>query len=389
MEKFDPIPYRLQTIKSMIDNDVIDSMISSDEENNSSVKKEDIRELLPKKYIDFNKVVDKLGGRLLYIKSGSTGHTFKGVHLEKTDRPNYAVKVVAYPKKENYGDMYSVSRPENAELMVLKVLSKFVKKNQSPHIVLPITTFYTSIKTFTCLDKDDIVNNKKYEQFIKRYKKGDYYPNVSILISEWANAGDLLDYLKKNHDKFGLREWRVIIFQILSVLAIIQNKYPSFRHNDMKANNILLHKISKTPTEKSNKYRYKINGQKYVVPNIGYQIKLWDFDFACIPGYIDNTKVSAEWTDKINIKPIKNRYYDIHYFFCTLVYKGFLPELMTNPNVPQEVIKFIEWIIPPKYRPDHPSGKVGKKCRLLVNEELYKPVDILSHEFFEPFHTKK
>ena len=377
MEKFDPIPYRLQTIKSMIDNDVIDSMISSDEENNSSVKKEDIRELLPKKYIDFNKVVDKLGGRLLYIKSGSTGHTFKGVHLEKTDRPNYAVKVVAYPKKENYGDMYSVSRPENAELMVLKVLSKFVKKNQSPHIVLPITTFYTSIKTFTCLDKDDIVNNKKYEQFIKRYKKGDYYPNVSILISEWANAGDLLDYLKKNHDKFGLREWRVIIFQILSVLAIIQNKYPSFRHNDMKANNILLHKISKTPTEKSNKYRYKINGQKYVVPNIGYQIKLWDFDFACIPGYIDNTKVSAEWTDKINIKPIKNRYYDIHYFFNTLTRKGFFPEFWEGENVHPKIREFVLRIIPEHYRN---GDNVSDRGRLLVDDEYLLPDEILKND---------
>jgi hypothetical protein len=377
MEKFDPIPYRLQTIKSMIDNDIIDSMISSDDENNSSIKKEDIRELLPKKYIDFNKVIDKLGGRLLYIKSGSTGHTFKGVHLEKTDRPNYAVKVVAYPKKENYGDMYSVSRPENAELMVLKVLSRFVKKNQSPHIVLPITTFYTSIKTFTCLDKDDIVNNKKYEQFIKRYKKGDYYPNVSILISEWANSGDLLDFLKKNYDKFGLREWRVIIFQILSVLAIIQNKYPSFRHNDMKANNILLHKISKTPTEKSNKYRYKINGQKYVVPNIGYQIKLWDFDFACIPGYIENTKVSAEWTDKINIKPIKNRYYDIHYFFNTLTRKGFFPEFWEGDNVHPKIREFVLRIIPENFR----SGeKVSDRGRLLVDDEYLTPDEILKND---------
>jgi hypothetical protein len=377
MEKFDPIPYRLQTIKSMIDNDIIDSMISSDDENNSSIKKEDIRELLPKKYIDFNKVVDKLGGRLLYIKSGSTGHTFKGVHLEKTDRPNYAVKVVAYPKKENYGDMYSVSRPENAELMVLKVLSRFVKKNQSPHIVLPITTFYTSIKTFTCLDKDDIVNNKKYEQFIKRYKKGDYYPNVSILISEWANSGDLLDFLKKNYDKFGLREWRVIIFQILSVLAIIQNKYPSFRHNDMKANNILLHKISKTPTEKSNKYRYKINGQKYVVPNIGYQIKLWDFDFACIPGYIENTKVSAEWTDKINIKPIKNRYYDIHYFFNTLTRKGFFPEFWEGDNVHPKIREFVLRIIPENFRT---GEKVSDRGRLLIDDEYLTPDEILKND---------
>ena len=61
---------------------------------------------------------------------------------------NYAVKVVAYPKKEKYGDLNDVRRPENAELMMIRLLSYFVVKKQTPHIVLPIGTFYTSIKPF-------------------------------------------------------------------------------------------------------------------------------------------------------------------------------------------------------------------------------------------------
>ena len=36
---------------------------------------DDIREMLPKKYIDFNKAIKDLGGKLLYIKSGSTCHS--------------------------------------------------------------------------------------------------------------------------------------------------------------------------------------------------------------------------------------------------------------------------------------------------------------------------
>ena len=77
--------------------------------------------------------------------------------------------------------MYSINRPENAELLMIQLLSQFVKSKQTPHVVLPITTFNTSIKTFTNLAKDDIVDNKKYDQFIKRYKKGEYYDKVSIL----------------------------------------------------------------------------------------------------------------------------------------------------------------------------------------------------------------
>jgi serine/threonine protein kinase len=238
--------------------------------------------------------------------------------------------------------MFSVKRPENAELIMIKLLASFVKNKQTPHIVLPITTFNTSIKPFISLPKDNIVNNKKYDAFVKRYKKGEYYDNVSVLISEWANSGDLLDYIKKNYTSMQVKHWRSIFFQLLSVLAIIQNKYPGFRHNDMKANNILVHKIQ---TSKTNyKFKYKINGQEYIVPNIGIQIKLWDFDFACIPGIVDNTKVNAEWTDRINIKPEQNRYYDIHYFFNTLTKKGFFPEFWTEPEIPESIKEFVNRI---------------------------------------------
>jgi len=99
-KKFEPINLRLSRINELSDNNYISSMIDTCRiDKDCLTTKEDIRELLPKKHLDFNKVINKLGGKLLYIKSGSTGHTFKGVHLKKTSKPNYAVKVVAYPKK--------------------------------------------------------------------------------------------------------------------------------------------------------------------------------------------------------------------------------------------------------------------------------------------------
>jgi hypothetical protein len=379
MSKFNQIPYRIDTIRSMIDGKVLDSMIDFKNDISEIVSSnDDIRDILPKKYIDFNKAIKDLGGKLLYIKSGSTGHTFKGVYPPPNleNKPNYAVKIVAYPRKENYGDMFNIKRPENAELLMLYVLSTFVKNKQTPHIVLPITTFNTSIKPFINLPKDNIVCNKKYDQFVKKYKKGEYYENVSILISEWANSGDLLDYIKKNYTSMQVKHWRSILFQLLSVLAIIQNKYPGFRHNDMKANNILVHKIH---TSKDNsKFKYKINGQIYIVPNIGIQIKLWDFDFACIPGIVDNSKVEAEWTDRINIKPEQNRYYDIHYFFSTFTKKGFFPEFWTESAIPDKIKEFVRRVIPEKYAKE---GKfVTDRGRILVNDEYMTPDYILKND---------
>ncbi len=373
-KKYNKIAYRIETIQDIVKDKSVDSIMDFDgeEELESATNSEDIRNLLPKKYLDFNTTIKQLGGKLLYIKSGSTGHTFKGVHPEDNDKPNYAVKVVAYPKKENYGDLFNVKRPENAELLMIKLLSFFVRNNQTPHIVLPMTTFNTSIKPFLNLPKNNIVNNKKFDQFVKRYKKGEYYENVSVLISEWANAGDLLDYIRRNYKTFKINHWRTLFFQFLSVMAIIQAKYPSFRHNDLKANNLLVNEIG--TTHSNSKFQYKINGQSYIVPNIGFQIKLWDFDFACIPGLIDNSKVSADWTSKINIKPSKNRYYDVHYFFNTFTKKGFFPEFWTEPEIPVKIKEFVRRIVPEKYRK---GDMVSDRGRILVDEEYLTPDEII------------
>jgi serine/threonine protein kinase len=381
-KNFNLIPERIETIKSMVGKSNIESIIdfkNSTESFEYPTNTEDIRGLLPKKYIEFGKAISELGGRLLYIKSGSTGHTFKGIHPppNEENKESYAVKIVAYPKKENYGDMYNIKRPENTELLMIRLLSYFVINKQTPHIVLPITTFNTSIKPFLNLTKSNIVNNKKFEQFVERYQKGEYYQNVSILISEWANGGDLLEHIRKNYKTMKTKHWRTIFFQILSVLSVIHAKYPSFRHNDMKANNILIHHIDVDNQDR--KYLYKINNQNYIVPNIGFQIKLWDFDFACIPNIVDNSKVEAEWTTKINVTPVQNKYYDIHYFLNTLTRKGFFPEFWTADEVPDRVKDFVKRVVPAKYEN---GDLVSDRGRILVNDEYLTPDEILKNDPF-------
>lgn len=384
-KKYNKVSYRLNNIKGMVsDNNSIDSLmdIKNNEETIDTISSDDIRQIIGKKYLDFIETIGQLGGKLLYIKSGSSGHTFKGVYTkeEEIHKPNYGVKIVAYPKRERYGDLFNIKRPENAELVMIKLLSYFVKNRQTPHIVLPITTFNTTIKTFLKLPKNGTVNSKKFDQFVERYNNGEYYENVSILISEWANSGDLLDYLRNNYKSFTLRIWRTLLFQILSVLAIIQHKYPAFRHNDLKANNILVNEIGSVKNEA--RFKYRINRQNYIVPNIGFQIKLWDFDFACIPGIVDNSKVEAEWTDKINIKPERNRYYDVHYFLNTLSRKGFFPEFWTSSDIPTRVKSFVKRVIPEKYR----SGpNVSERGRLLCEDEYLTPEEIIREDsFFQP-----
>lgn len=398
-KNYDTIPFRVEFIKELLNGKKLEPMIDFDNPNTEQFVNPhgfqdmdsdndntsyDTRTILDKKLLNFYEIINQIGGKLKYFKSGTTGHTFKGiVKMDDNTRVNYAVKVVAYPKREKYGDMNDIRRPENAEIMMIRLLSYFVVKKQTPHIVLPIGTFNTSIKPFGNLIENNVVDkdNKKYNEFVKKYSEDYYHDHVSILISEWANRGDLLDFIRKNYKEFQPIHWKVFFFQVISVLAVIQSKFPGFRHNDLKANNILVHKVKQRGTL----FSYTVNRSKYIVPSIGYQIKLWDFDFACIPGIVENSKVSAEWTDKINVKPVQNRYYDVHYFFNTLIKKGFFPQFMEESIIPQEAKDFVNRLVPDKFK----QGKyTSERGRIMIDTEYKIPDEILKNDpYFEEFRT--
>jgi hypothetical protein len=352
----DSIPMRIQFIRQLLEGKDLNTLVNFDttdtehyigrDNDMESGDSYDTRVVLKKRILDFKNVILQIGGKLKYIKSGTTGHTFKGIAKDSNGPFEYAVKVVAYPKKEKYGSINDTRRPENAELMMIKLLSYFIVNRQTPHLVIPFGTFNTSIDSFIKIVKCDKIEDKndRYKEFLERYENDEFSSNISILISEWANKGDLLDFFRNNYKLFTPKHWKVIFFQILSVLATIQSKYPTFRHNDMKANNILVHKIDKTREI----HKYVVVRTQYRVPNVGYHIKLWDFDFACIPGIVDNIKVESKWTKKINVTPEQNRYYDIHYFFNTLTKKGFFPEFWDAREIHYKVKQFVPNIQDPR-----------------------------------------
>lgn len=391
---------RIETINTFVVNNKIESLINyhpngkiiHHSEHNTN-ECHDIRCILMKKTRDIFDIIRLMNCKLTYIKSGTTGHTFRAIFCDDVYNINeftrsYAIKIVPYPrqskdsiKRPEYGDIYDIRRPENAELLMLHILSYFVHQEQTPHIVLPIMTFNTDIHKFVEVSQKSIKDEKRYNEFIEKYKKNKFNNQMSVLISEWANGGDLHEYIKKHYNTMTKKEWRVIFFQLLSTLAIIQTKYPNFRHNDLKLNNILIHKISK----KSEWFRYDINDRTYIVPNIGIQIKIWDFDFACIPGLVDNHKVNAEWTTELNIIPEQNRYYDVHYFFNTMTQKGFFPDFYENKNVDKKVKEFVRRIVPMEFATSENNKNITNKGRLKIPTEYKTPESIImSDKFFYP-----
>jgi len=98
--------------------------------NYNDHKSLDSRTILGKKNANFYNIINSLNSKLIYIKSGAYGNTFKGIITDDQDNEvmSFAVKVVAFPKKDGYGSLFNITRPENAEICMLKLLSYFVIK---------------------------------------------------------------------------------------------------------------------------------------------------------------------------------------------------------------------------------------------------------------------
>ena len=348
----------------------------------------DIRQIIDKKTINIPQYLIDLGCKIEYINSGSTGHFFKIKQYDSNKNLicQFGMKMTMYNKNNFEESIYDSTRPENVEIRISALLKKYVLNGEIPHIILPFKSFYTNIdpfKSIKCKGTNATINDDKnrYSAFIIAAKQGIYAPIVSVNFYEYANNGDFLQFLRENYAKLTLIEWKVFMFQILSTLAVIQSHYPGFKHNDLKANNILVHKIEKT----NNMNNYIVCGKRFRTPNIGYILKLCDFDFASITGKqnIVNQKVETKWAKKHGITSKRNLYYDIYYFFNSLIHKGFVPQIMKDSNVPEELIDFIERVIPTKYRTTEYCNAHG---RLIKDIEYMSPQGIIFiDKFFKEF----
>lgn len=382
-----------EILKEIFSNEELINKLEQDYESNNDIQNKifihndksikDIRKLINKKTINIWRLFGKINCKLQYINSGSSGHFFKGIIFDENGqfKCNFGMKVTMYNKSSaNSISIYDATRPENVEVIISQILSKHVFNKETPHILLPIRSFYTNIEPFLTIKCDGAnpqINDEKnrYNKFLKSYKLGKYNNEVSINITEYANQGDFLEFIRKKYKTLTLSDWKVYFFQIISTLAIIQSNYPNFKHNDLKANNVLVHKIQKS----TRKIIYTVCNKKYELPNIGYMLKIWDFDFSCIGNSVINRKVSYEWAEKSNINSKKNLYYDIHFFFNTLTNKGFFPEILTDTNfIHNEVKEFIRRVVPYKYSTLH----CNDHGRLKTSEEHMSPQGILENDLF-------
>lgn len=327
-------------------------------------------------------ILDDNTSSTIHVKSGTTGHMFK---CTTPDNYSIAVKIVPYFRNKDLGGISTKTRPENVELLITRYITSYVINEKLPHVVIPITCFL--IKT-----SDIIKYLNPNTDIIKRIKNNELHTYSSVLLTEWCTRGDFNTFINNPRHKISPDHWRVFLFHIFITLAIIHKEYPTFRHNDLKANNIL---VFKGDSEQDYSRQYIFNDVEFKVPYIGCVLQLWDYDFASIENIITNTKVELPWTTKLNITSKRNQYYDIHYFISSLTAKGFYKHMNDEYLIGSELISFIDRVIPPQYkwgkaRTTSENTLVGSGGRLLVDDEYTTPAKIIMNDpYFSRFRVLK
>lgn len=344
---------------------------------------------------DFKDLMEYVGFSLRYVKSGANGHTF---YASCADGTKCAIKIVPYSKSKK-SDIDDPTNPVNVEILMLRLLSQYITNERCPHVIAPIITFNTPITSFIDYISSNNIHyyNKfsrevkplreqpSYMQFLKNYSNNYYHDTLSVLVSEWADKGDFLDYLKENYLSFTETTWKVLFFQIVVMLACIHQNFPDFKHNDLKANNILV-TSNKSPYKS---YKYLIHDKYYLIPNIGCTIKFWDFDFSSITSVIDNKKLEYSWAADLNITPTRCRYYDLHYFFNSLPH-FFTPLKEKTDEIPDSVYAFISRVVPPgKMLPCKVKKEVVQRQKPVIKEYPISKLDPTTGKFITVVQKKQ
>jgi len=249
-----------------------------------------------------------------------------------------------------------------------------------------------------CLDKECTkkvaIKIQKEESILHEYKMGrrlsplggtvkSFYhekcKDVSVMYTEYANNGNLKEYMKNNSKKLLPIHYRSIVTQVLYTLYKIHNKYPTFRHNDLHTENVLVNTTLKPPKAKM----YKIGNTSLKIHDIGLQTLISDFGLSTLKGFkcppIDND--ITFYKSKYGIFRDSHPMYDVH-FFLNDVYAS------TN-NIPNavEIRQFIERILKPEYIGKESSKVLEWRLRSspLGHPNLPTFKQIFNDRFFSPY----
>ncbi len=231
-------------------------------------------------------------------------------------------------------DFSSNDHPSMIEYLFLKEFSDNVLFTKlSPHIVGYLGA--KKVKNDCKLLRNLNLKTLEVDHSIKQ--------KVLLLFSEYMKGGSLDGFSKmrkKQGKELTTYEWKVVIFQMVYTMYVLQQRY-NLMHNDLHYGNILID----TDAMSEDILEYKTLGKTFYVKNPGFTSNVWDLEYCEI--YKPPSDMSVCFKNKLlptlGINPILeyDEHYDIHFFISSLL------EL----DITKEVRKWILEVFPKEVIP--------------------------------------
>lgn len=249
---------------------------------------------------------------------------------------------ISVGKYLQYGNYNDLGRGELYNGAIHYILSETVVSEGFQHVLLPLMYFDLTLAQLKDKSKemyDVIKSNIKPEELENENKVLLYF----FITEHYFKSESLSEFLKNEFRTMTLTHWKTLLFQVFYTLHKLSEKLQGFRHNNLNLDAIRLYR--KKPDE-STKVIYKIGATQFNVPNMGFEIKITDFENSFVGDYVRNKQANGIQD---------NPYYDVHYFMSCLqifITKHF-------GDIPKEIKKLVDDIIPARFQPHDQQHFVG------------------------------
>lgn len=181
-------------------------------------------------------------------------------------------------------------------------------------------------------------------------------------------SSDMTKWIRGRSTTLTDHNMRQALFGVVYTLALLQKKYPGFRHNDLSTNNVL---VKRTSTPQS--IGYVIDGMKFAVKT-PVMVALSDYDFTHVPYHrsLSNERVVS---GKYKVTQRLNPTYDTHFFFKTVL-KNI--QAAKKTSILSSTMAFL------KSLPFHKEDRLDT-----VTVAGMEPHTLLHHAYFSPLRVRR
>ena len=337
IDLYSKVQERLKYFNNIENNEELKKKIKLIKPNKSSLKLKDIKlNMSNNNHSGLNNLVSNSKINFLN-KIGNNKFSFK---LVKDDGNSFILNIKPYKDIDDSEDLL-----KNSGKIVKRDLSILRLNGSNKYISLPILNIDMKKENIDTFIRNNMNKTKELQKFLNSSNL-DNDRLISIEVGEDIgrniSVSELSNKLFKK--KKDVSYWKNLFFQIIHNIASIQKYRTKFRHNNYNPENLRVSIHQKS----DNQNKINFGNNKYSLTDHGFNLVIDDFDYSNIGGYIGNKDI------KTQLKNISNRSFDIHHFFNSLIKMHGISKFNSiknkKGNKTNEVIKFLDYVIPKKYR---------------------------------------